>query len=189
MIISKSKNNNCLHFDVDHTMIHSLYASSEKDADELLYTYGEYNYGIKYQVRGLWYVSFLRNCTKELLSFSRQLLGNDNVYMLSTGILEYITAVNQKFELEFNPNTNIYGREDIEGYFIHPKFAGKHNILIDDMDWYFHTEGRHNKVLFLDNLPYDNLLQVSNFNVNWEDPIDDTYVSDLKERIVEAFNY
>lgn len=179
---------NRLFLDFDNTMAHSLYANNETHADQLLYDYGEHWYGVKFRIGGDgWLVSFKRNWTDDLLNFSRNLVGNDNVYILTTGTLDYIRWCNVKLELGFDPNTNISGREDISYRDTHPKFIDSHNVLVDDLSYSDHASGTRGKVKFLNNISKDQYLQVQPFTV-WSDGIEGEkeYFDLLKDRIVRA---
>lgn len=176
-----------LFIDVDNCMVESLCPSSEEECERNEYLYGEYYTAGKFNMNGFWYNVFLRDNIRELLAFSRQLLGNDNVYILSTGVYDYVTWINHVLELGFDPNTNIFGRESIQGHFKYPKFECTHNVLIDNEDWWFHSQGNFNKVKFLNNLPIDNLITVPPFYVNNIDGMDKEYVEELKNEIIEKF--
>jgi hypothetical protein len=185
---------NYLFLDLDECMVHSNYANDEKHADQLIDMYGEHWAGVKFQIRNDgWYVSFIRSWTRELLTFSRQLLGNNNVHMLSTGTLNYIRWVNVHLKLGFDPNTNIFGREDLQcQWAAHPKFRDTFNVLVDNEDWYYHSTGQCSKVAFLTNLPMEQLIQVPKFEV-YTETIDkqkqQEQFDDVKDRIMKVFKY
>jgi hypothetical protein len=190
-----------LFMDLDECMVHSLYADNEKHADQLIDMYGEYWRGEKYNVRvssgawdygqsspyDSWHVSFLRPLTKDLLIFARQVFGNDNVYMLSTGILDYIRTVNIILELGFDPNINIFGREDIKRHTTHPKFKDTFNVLVDNEDYEYHSLGVNCKVNWLNVIPPEQLVQINEFTV-WKPDDDEYYLENVKDRILTAFN-
>lgn len=88
--------------------------------------------------------TILRPVAKELLQFSRDLVGFDNVYMLTTATREYAKAFNGKAELGFEDH-QIIAREDIEKYFIPGAYGGGYIIPNDDI-------ADPNNVL-IDNLP------------------------------------
>lgn len=180
--------NKKLFLDFDNTLAHSLYANDEKHADQLLYDYGEHWYGVKFEIRhNGWFVSFTRNWTNDLLEFSRNLVGNDNVFILTTGTLDYIRWCNVKLGLGFDPNTNIFGREDISYQDTHPKFVDSHNVLVDDLSYSDHALGSRGKVKFLNNIPKNQFVDVAPFTVHSEKlGRDDEYFEDLKDRIMRA---
>jgi hypothetical protein len=183
---------NKLFWDLDESLIHTFYADSEKHADQLMDLYSEYWKGVKYYIRhDGWYVSFLRNGALELLEFTRNLAGFDNVNMLSIGGKEYILWANVKMGLGFDPNFQIFGKEDIATLKVHPKFKDTHNILIDDMSFAHHikrSEG-NNKIDFLSGIPKNNLIQIPKFTV-WVGDVDknhiDQFIDETKNRITRA---
>lgn len=191
---------NKLFLDLDECMVHTLYADDECHANQLIDTYSEHWVGEKFElayagsawdfnISRIWYVTFLRNTTRELLTFSRQVFGNDNVYMLSTGTLDYIQRVNKVLNLGFNPDTHVYGREDIERYEICEKFKNNYNVLVDDRSYEFHI-GTRGKIAFLNYIKPEQYVRVEKFTV-WSEPIgnNEKLLEDLKDRILTAFNY
>lgn len=180
--------NKYLFLDFDNTLAHTLCADNEKHADDLLYIYGEHWYGVKFKIRhDGWYVTFKRTLTNELLEFSRNLFGNENVFILTTGTLDYIRWCNVKLKLEFDPNTNIYGREDIEHYEVrNPRFLNSFNILVDNETYEYHKEGTYCKVNFLNDLPRNQYIKVPGFTV-WERDVNDDYLDILKDQIVRVY--
>lgn len=179
-----------LFLDFDNTLAHSLYATSKKHADDLIYEYGELFVGAKFHLRGDgWMVTFKRSWTDELLKFSRELYGEDNVYILTTGTVDYIGWCNVVLKLEFDPNTNIFGREDIVRQDIHPKFVDTFNVLVDDLLYYDHSIGDRCKVNFLNKIPPEQFINVEYFSVHQTSTLisDKDYIKELKCRIVEAF--
>ena len=185
-----SKQNN-LFWDLDETLVHTLVASNEKHADELIDLYGEHWAGTKINIRhDGWYVTFLRKSTKRLLEFSRELLGPENVYMLSHGSNDYIAWVNVRVGLGFDPNTNLFGREDVFWLDTCPKFKDHFNVLIDNENYLYHSCGDRGKVKFLNNIPEEQFIQIPQFTV-WSESITDDkideLVEDMKTKITNAF--
>lgn len=183
---------NRLFWDLDETLVHTMVADSEKHANELVDLYGEHWSGIPFKIRhDGWYVVFVRNSTKRLLEFSRELLGHDNVYLLSVGTVDYVAWVNVKAELGFDPNTNLFGREDIVMTETCPKFKDSHNVLVDNENYLYHSCGERGKVKFLNNIPEDQFIQIPQFTV-WSEYLDpkriDEMVEDMKTKIKTAFN-
>lgn len=183
---------NKLFWDLDETLVHSMYANNEEHADQLIDMYGEHWKGVKFEIRhDGWFVSFLRNSTQRLLEFSRELLGKENVYILSAGSCDYVLWANTKIELGFDPNTNIFTREDFTYTETSPKFKDTFNVLIDNENYFYHALGERGKVKFLNNYPIEQHINIEPFTV-WSEKIDpdwvDNYVEDTKERIRKAFN-
>ena len=180
-----------LFWDLDETMVHSMYANNEKHADELVDLYGEHWKGVKYKIRhDGWYVSLLRNSTKRLLEFSRELLGPENVFILTAGTFDYVLAVNHNVGLGFDPNTNIFSREDVARQEVCPKFVDTFNVLIDNEDYFYHAFGDRCKVKFLNHIPIEQHIHTDKFTV-WEEKLDsdwvDKYIENTKLLIRKAF--
>jgi hypothetical protein len=175
-------------WDLDETLIHTLFASShEKDADSFIDTYGEHWAHVKFCDDNHWYVTFLRKQTREWLVFSRQLTGNENVFMLTFGMNWYARKINDLLNLGF-PEEQIFAREHIRDYEKHsPQFKDSYNILIDDREYFEHRGmGRHGKVNFLNSLPESQFINIEEFTVwNREDP--DDYLDQLKNEIKECY--
>lgn len=181
--------------DFDNTLAHTFYADNEKHADELLYDYTEHFVGEKFQIRNDgWYVSFKRAWTDELLTFTRQLVGMGNVYILTTGTQDYIRWCNVHLKLGFDPNTNIFGREDIFEKETHPLFKESYNILVDDLSYNEHSRGYHKpnhcKVKFLNNIPRSQYVRVKEFTV-WTEPLgkNEEYFETVKSKILDALEF
>lgn len=183
---------NRLFFDMDECLLQSFYADSEKHANQLLEQHGEYWKAVKYHIRhDGWYVSYLRNITNRLLKFSRELLGEDNVYLLSRGDVEYVRWANVMMGLGFDPNTNVFGHQDIEWVDTNIKFKDSFNVLIDNETYEYHLRGVRNKVKYLNNLPREQYIQIDEFNI-WKDRLnkdeDSTYVEYMQEKIKNIFD-
>ncbi len=183
---------NRLFWDMDETLVHSFYADSEKHANQLLEQHGEYWKAVKFHIRhDGWYVSYLRNISMRLLEFSRELLGEDNVILLSRGDIDYVRWTNVQIGLGFDPNVGIYGHQDIEWEDTNPRFKDTFNVLIDNENYAYHCVGNRNKVKYLNNIPEEQFIQIDEFNI-WKDRLDkgedDTYVEYMKEKIKTTFN-
>lgn len=190
-----------LFFDLDETLVHSFKATNQDHADQLLNLYDGYWKSAKYCIRGtgwdeppVWYVSFLRKGTLDLLKFTRDLLGEEHVNMLTLGGSSYAEYTNANMGLGFNPNSQIFPHEVIASYKIHPKFRRTFNILIDNENHDHHRVDRrgfeltHGKVKWLNNLPSENFIQIPEFTV-WSESLDpkwtEQYVEDTKAKILE----
>ena len=184
--------------DYDETLAHSLYADNEKHADQLIDMYGEHWRGEKFMIppsawdmtnNGGWYVTFKRSWTKDLLTFTRQLVGNNNVYILTSSTKDYILYCNNVLELGFDPNTHIFSREDMYAIDKYPDFLDTYNILVDNLTYKEHCSGIVSKVAFLNGLPEKQYVQVLPFDV-WNEKIgyQTEYFEDLKDRILTALD-
>lgn len=168
--------------DLDETLVHTLIASTEKRADELLLEHGEHYAGMKFKMRGdsCWYVPFKRKISDDLIKFCKDLVGEKNVYILSHGSLDYVLWVNVHHQLGLDPNTQIYGREDISRINgVNPKFKGQFNILVDNESYDWHESIGISKLSFLDEIPRSQFVHIQPFDVfdkieNAEETLADT---------------
>jgi hypothetical protein len=96
---------------------------------------------------------------------------------------------NAVLKLGIDPNTNIFGREDILNYSSqpHPKFTNTYNLLIDNLQYLDHTLSRYNKIKFLNKIPRTQYIHVKDFMV-WTEPLekDTEYFEWLKSDIMES---
>lgn len=177
---------------MDNTLLHSFVADSEAHADSILDLYSEHWKGVKFHVRyDGWYVSFLRNSSLELLEWTRNLLGFEHVNMLTLGGREYALWANISTGLGFDPNYQIFPREDVLNYRISPKFLHTNNVLIDNEDYEHHTQYDHCKVTWLNNIPRSNFIEIPDFTV-WSELLTNEwntqYIEDTKYKINQVFN-
>jgi hypothetical protein len=185
--------------DYDNTLAFSISADDESHADQLLDTYGEYWRGEKFEMIPTgwdmspprWYVTFKRSWADDLIKFSRDLVGYDNVYILTAASTDYVNWCNKVLELGFDPNSNIFAREHMYEIDRHPKFLDSHNILVDDLPYREHLgyRGVSYKVEFLNMLPETQYIQVKPFTV-WGDlpERDIEHIEPIKVKIREALN-
>jgi len=122
-------------WDIDETLIHTrTFKSSIYDED------------FKFRLMGQTYYTCVRPCSKGLIEFSRQLVGSDNVFILTAATAKYAWHVNEKAGWGFSKK-QILTRETMQRYstrisslygssFVdvspHPT-ADKSNILIDNL--------------------------------------------------------
>lgn len=173
--------------DYDNTLGHSMHADNEKHADDLLYNYSEHFIADKFEMYGYgWHVTFRRPWANDLIAFCKQLVGPENVYILTAGLQDYIYWCNVKLNLGFDPNSKIFGREDIHKYQPHSKFIDTFNVLVDDLPYRKHLYGA-GKVKFLNNLPKTQYIKVRPFTI-WEEPIggDDEYFNEIASDILNS---
>ena len=174
----------CIFLDFDETLGHSLYAKDEKQADQLLYTYTEHFFGDKFKMQHHgWHVTFKRPWADDLISFCKERVGEKNVYILSTGLQDYVLWCNSKLKLGIDPNTNIFGRETLRENQPHPMFTETFNVLVDNLYYRDHMY-IGGKVGFLSKLPKKQYINVDEFTV-WCEPIkkDVDYFITIKEKI------
>ena len=88
------------------------------------------------------YRTIIRPCAKQLFAYYNDLIGKENVYILTTATREYAEALNRlgEFGLDY---AHIFTREDIQQYKISFGYGGegvmkmpiadKDNVLIDNL--------------------------------------------------------
>lgn len=176
-----------LFLDLDETLISTLDAEDEKHADQLLDIYTQHWKGEKYLLSDGWYVSFIRDWSKDLVAYYQMVIGYKNVGILSWGTLEYVTFVNQLLGLNV-VSYNIYGREDMNANV--PKLKGLNKVLVDNEDYAHHLEMGYpyTKIRFLGELPVSKMVTVRGFDVRYSyGDLWDVEFEELITRIDDAF--
>lgn len=97
---------------------------------------------ISFKIGGDDYYTIVRPCAKRLIEFSRELVGSENVFILTTSIREYAQKVNELALFGFR-NDQILAREDINAHHyatayggsvtVPHKLADPNNVLIDNL--------------------------------------------------------
>ena len=120
-------------FDIDETLIHTSIRPFEE--------------GVKYEHFVLPddstnYYTIIRPCAKALIDFSRDLIGADNVYILTTSTKDYANRINELAGWGFETD-HIIAREDIASHSFPNAYSGmatcahaiahKDNVLIDNL--------------------------------------------------------
>jgi len=129
-------------WDIDETLIHTrTFKSSVYDED------------FKFRLMGQTYYTCVRPCSKGLIDFSRQLVGKNNVFILTAATARYAQYINEKAGWGFDKN-QILTRETMEKYSTkvvamygdsftdvspHP-LADIDNVLIDNLPSRVNTE-------------------------------------------------
>lgn len=170
-----------------------MYASSEAHADQLLETYGQYYEGDKFylmesdgwNLKKMWYVSFIRPWSKEIIKHFQTSMGRENVGVLSWGVSEYVMKSMSVLGISM-PLNNIYAREDIAMNC--PRFRGRNNILVDNMSYQEHLEAeKYNKVKFLHYLPKNKFVEVMDFDVRFTKEETDEKIENVIKNIEQSF--
>ena len=88
------------------------------------------------------YHTIIRPCAKELFAYYNDLIGKENVYILTAATREYAEALNRLGEFGLD-NDHIFAREDIQQYSVAFGYGGegssptpiadKDNVLIDNL--------------------------------------------------------
>ena len=190
MLVETSPNN-ILFVDFDECLFHAFFAYSEKQcAADAAMTPELDSFGFSlvnnYRKGALdWYLAVLRPTTHEFLEWARTEFGHENVLVLTTATRDYAEAINAGLKLGFE-NSQIFSRENIKDY-NHPKYPHTGNfVLVDNMPYIEHCDGRYNKVRFLHSLPRTKYVKVPDY---WGDSDEGFNFKDIYENIKEAFKY
>jgi len=172
-----------IHLDYDETLVHSFIAYGEDDVERLLTTWG--NTGRAFKLTDGWYVTFPNPHAKDIIDLCREKVGDENLFILSTGTQEYLQASIKAIGLGFDPK-RVYGREDID-YFNNEHCSGSRNILVDNENYDYHKYyNRHStKVTFLD-LKEEDYIEVDDFFV-YNDPLWDEGYEDFVKKLEKIF--
>lgn len=180
-----------LFIDLDETMISTIYANSQKEAESIVYLdQSDMVEVVSFELEDGWYITYLRNGVKTFLRKCREIYGHDNVYILTAATKDYACKINELHELGFKKD-HIISREDIkykppsdQGF----KLPGQY-VLVDNEEYWFHCYGRVQKVSYLHNLPQSRYIKVEDFIGRCVDENDRTQLwNDVLEDIEEAFN-
>lgn len=120
------------------------------------------------------YVTQLRPGVREFLKYCRDKVGRDNVYILTSSTKDYITEINQRFDLGFE-NCQLISREEI--YTPNDDLSSKQfehegrYVLVDNMSYHDHR-GTYSKIGFLRGLFYGNFVKVEDYYTQYPDVVD-----------------
>lgn len=137
------------------------------------------------------YYTIIRPCAKRVIEFARNLIGEENVFILTAATKEYACEINRLAEFGF-PESQIIAREEISnhkfstaygGWAIGPsKYAHLDNVLIDNLESRYNSD----KVSFLGIWPsvdVNYLKIIDYFGVNFpDDPFEEKVIKFLEER-------
>lgn len=157
----------CIFWDVDETLVYtSVFSRNEKTENYKKHSVKDLPYREFYlsDKDPFLYFSILRPSALELLEYSRLLVGQNNVYTLSTGTEKYIKTLNREFRFGFR-DENIFTRENIDSMRGSELFKETFNVLIDNLTYYDHRTGGRNKIKFLNNLSYKNYICIPEFTI------------------------
>lgn len=166
-------------WDIDETLIHT----SLKDPDQECHKFFLSEYLDEYYC-------IVRPCAKRLIDFSRELIGKENVYILTASTQEYANAVNKLADFGFDED-HILAREEIKRYkfstaygydVILPRedIASRKNILIDNLPPRYNEDKMNLIGITLDRY-YE---VVDYYGVNYPD---DPFEKNVKNFILDKF--
>jgi hypothetical protein len=161
-------------WDIDETLIHTSPSPFEE--------------GTQYEQFSLpddlaTYYTIIRPCSKSLIQYSRDLVGKDNVYILTTSKHDYANEVNRLADWGFEPD-HILTREVIDEHryataygssasYQH-KLADPNNVLIDNLP----PRYNENKMILI-GIKSDRYLQIRDYyGVDFSD---ETFQEDVME--------
>ena len=168
-------------FDIDETLIHSLLRDPKQEHIRFILENDDNTY-----------YTVIRPCAQKLIDFARELVGKDNVYILTTSTTDYANTINEKAEWGFERD-HIIAREEIKRHLIPTAYGGSA---------YIEKEGiAHKDNVLIDNLPYrenmgkvtligiteDRYLKVNDYyGVNGRD--DDYFEEEVREFLKEKMD-
>lgn len=169
-----------IYWDIDETLIHSSIQDPNQNHLEILLADNDRYYTI------------VRPCAQRVIDFSRELVGKENVFILTAAATDYVQAINEKAGWGF-PNEQIFAREDQEKYSYHGAYGGTQyvdspqahpdNVLIDNLP----PKHNESKIAFLGiwRTFHANYLQVGDYwGVNF---LKDSFEEDVKKFLIERF--
>ena len=128
--------------DLDECILHTT-VNNDPNQSHVKFTLSEELHGVNLHGEDLTtYHTIIRPCAKELFAYYNDLVGKENVYILTTSIRGYAEALNRlgEFGLDY---AHIFTREDIQQHKIHfgnrgegmmkLPIADKDNVLIDNL--------------------------------------------------------
>ena len=193
----KKKN---IFLDLDETLISSVYCSSKKFMQDYISTYIDYeSCSFILPESSGFYVTFLRPIAFDIIEYCENLVGEENVYVLTASTDDYSNALNKGLGLGFKPE-EIYHRELI--YYarasgdIVEKFKDSDNILIDNLSHRDHASPTPygSKGEFLGGLDRDRYVQINPFSIDhvwhgFKENDRDYFETELKTKIQKAVEY
>jgi len=122
---------NCVFWDLDETLIHSMTQSNDGNHDFTIHLdSGAWSSVDTYYVK-------VRRDSKDVIDYSRKLVGHRNVLILTAATYEYAFDICNKADFGFN-REQIISREQIK-YFVRQqesKYRNVNNVLIDNLPVY-----------------------------------------------------
>lgn len=148
---------NRIYWDLDETLISTLlFLGDEED---------KYNFDIGINIEGDTYHIKINPAAWRVLEFSRKLVGNENVWMLTTSVEDYAKKVNKHCQLKF-PENQIISREELkklahlcrwDAEFKNP-YKNKNNVLIDNL-----IPRQNQEKMMVIGISVDNYLEVDDY--------------------------
>ena len=167
---------NKIFLDLDETLIHTEFPQYASDK----------HLTFKLNGSSIQYYTTIRECALELIEFSRNLVGKDNVYILTIATEDYANAINDIAGFGFDKD-HIFSRETIQNNWaattygarvtLPCKEASRENCLIDNRPWNENTS----KMSFI-GITRDRYFQCEDYyGYEYSDA---TFVEDAKEYLI-----
>ena len=167
-------------WDIDETLIHTEFSPFGEGFNDVPLVLEDHTYYTK-----------IRPCSMHLVEFSRQLVGSENVYILTTATRDYAQEVNRLASWNF-PHGHIYSREDLKNHRYSTAYGGSgtaqnkeiassNNVLIDNLP---HREN-WNKMSFI-GIDSERYLKIQDYyGVDFPDC---TFVEDVEKFLLKLHN-
>jgi hypothetical protein len=138
---------NKIFIDLDECMLHTLLRNPKQEHIRFTLEDDENTY-----------YTIIRPCAQRLIDYARELVGKDNVYILTTSTTAYANTINQGAGWGFERD-HIIAREEINRHLIPTAYGGRA---------YIEKEGiAHKDNVLIDNLPYrENMGKVTLIGIN-----------------------
>jgi hypothetical protein len=174
---------NKIFWDIDETMIHTL--MNDPNQQHLQFSLGD----------SLTYHTIIRPCSHALIRYSRELVGKENVHILTTATRDYAEKVNELAGWGFDPK-DIFAREDQAaarvwvttayggGYneTTPHEYANPNNVLIDNL-YPRENQGKIQFIGIVDTYKTNYLKIQDYYGVDFpEDPFEEEVKGFLSER-------
>lgn len=168
-------------WDIDETLIHTSMIPFEEGYDYKTFTLPNSSAN---------YHTIIRRCSNHLIEYSRNLVGKNNVYILTTSIHSYANEINQLAGWNFETD-HILTREDIDMHRYSAAYgssmtaphelADKNNVLIDNLP----PRYNENKMILI-GIQRDRYLEIRDYyGVDYSD---ETFEKDCKEFLNKKIN-
>jgi hypothetical protein len=148
-------------FDIDENIAHSLYNDPNQDH-------------IFFEIDGSKFYTIIHPHALEVIEYTRNLLGKENVYILTAAIKEYAEKINELAGFGFDKD-HIFAREDMENNEVYMAYgaryvrphalAGDSNMIVDNLPFHFNKD----KTQFMGILKHNYLNVPDYYGVNTKD--------------------
>jgi hypothetical protein len=167
-------------WDIDETLIHTETRSFGRGYND-----------VKFELDGFPYYTVIRPCSNSLIEFSREMVGKDNVYILTTATTDYAREINRIAGWNFE-HDHIIAREDISNHKYTLPYGGKsisrhkvadvNNVLIDNLP----IRDNYDKVDLIGIVDRDRYFKIRDYyGVNFPN---DSFDSDVREFLTQKNN-